>query len=95
MPYNGWTNYETWNVALWLGNDEGLYCAYREALECEPFTADSLAALVMNELLPEGTPDFEGPADYREVNWQEIADNLNTERSEEGEESEEEETVGA
>ena len=23
--YNGWTNYETWNVAFWLGNDEGLY----------------------------------------------------------------------
>ena len=21
--YNGWTNYETWNVALWLGNDQG------------------------------------------------------------------------
>ncbi len=20
---NGWTNYETWNVALWLGNEEG------------------------------------------------------------------------
>ena len=23
--YNGWTNYETWNVALWLQNDERMY----------------------------------------------------------------------
>jgi hypothetical protein len=23
--YNGWTNYETWNVKLWLDNDQGLY----------------------------------------------------------------------
>ncbi len=30
--YNGWKNYQTWNVALWLGNDEGLY---RMALEAK------------------------------------------------------------
>ena len=23
--YNGWTNYETWNVALWLENNESMY----------------------------------------------------------------------
>lgn len=29
--YNGWKNYETWNVALWLANDEQLYRIARHA----------------------------------------------------------------
>lgn len=33
--YNGWTNYETWNVALWLDNDQGSYNHWRAvAQEC-------------------------------------------------------------
>lgn len=35
--YNGWTNYETWNVALWINNDEGLYNLAREAGDYQSF----------------------------------------------------------
>ena len=29
--YNGWTNYETWAVKLWMDNDEGSYHYWQEA----------------------------------------------------------------
>ena len=31
--YNGWANYETWNVSLYIGNDYGCYCLAKEIVE--------------------------------------------------------------
>ena len=28
--YNGWTNYETWAVGLWIDNDQATYTYWRE-----------------------------------------------------------------
>ena len=33
--YNGWANYETWNVALWIQNDFGFYSI---ALQCDDYS---------------------------------------------------------
>jgi hypothetical protein len=37
ISYNGWENYETWNVALWINNDEGLYNLASECGDYETF----------------------------------------------------------
>jgi len=31
-PYNGHESWNAWNVALWIGNDEGLYRAAMDAI---------------------------------------------------------------
>ena len=31
--YNGWSDWTTWNCALWIGNDEGLYNMARNCVD--------------------------------------------------------------
>jgi len=83
MSYNGWTNWETWNVALWIDNDEPMY---RERIRWmrrryNEITADDVEEFV-RELMPNGTPDMDGAADYNKVDWSEIAEHWEQERVE-------------
>lgn len=71
--YNGWTNWETWNVNLWVTNDES---TYRMMQRQQPFNARSAQQFVMG-LYPHGTPDMDSPRELNKVDWQSIADAFN------------------
>jgi hypothetical protein len=83
--YNGWTNYETWAVALWLDNDEGSHDHWREqALEAWRDDRKNAASNLADQLKAEheeNAPDLPASiysdllnAAASEVNWYEIAE---------------------
>ena len=37
MSYNGFKNYQTWNVVLWINNDEHLYRIARSEVKYDDF----------------------------------------------------------
>lgn len=82
--YNGWANYETWNISLWINNDEGIYNHARDLMDswCDDSygcmeTFDSRAAReVCGELFPSGkTPDDVQMSDSS-IDWSAISDML-------------------
>lgn len=79
--YNGWTNYETWNVKLWIDNDQGSYEYWRERTRESGGDVADLAQWLRDEH-EDGMPEIDGTyADLlrgalSDVNWHEIAESM-------------------
>ena len=76
QEYNGWTNWETWNVALWIDNEEFTYKESRKLTQRRSHDRyfKSSVECFCNETYPNGTPDMDNSIEMDNVNYQEIAD---------------------
>lgn len=54
--YNGHKNWQYWNVALWIGNDEGLYNLARDCRR-QGHNLSQAAELFLQSVGTEQTPD--------------------------------------
>lgn len=78
--YNGWSNRATWNVSLWLNNDEAMYRNLQDTVKFArahfgpTMTAAELGRMLkieVNKMWPSGqTPDG---CNLLEVDWIEFA----------------------
>lgn len=78
MSYNGWTNWETWQILLWIDNEEYSHKEMRRFLRRNRHS-QSLPKLIeefVRELYPNGTPDMDSADEYTAVNWDEITHHL-------------------
>ena len=89
--YNGWTNYETWNMKLWMDNDQGFsnYWSeraqeiYRDAEAERFFTKRERAALILGDAIKDEMSDHAQDAlEAAKVECSWIADFLNAAVSE-------------
>ena len=66
--YNGWTNYETWNVSLWIGNDESMYNMARGWAEHGYKSLSHLLIETFGPKTPDGVKWNDGVLDIQELN---------------------------
>ena len=68
MAYNGWANYDTWLVVIWLDNDLQNY------EKRQKMSYDDIVGLSPHEL--EHTFYYGDDVDFNEVDMSQIIDNL-------------------
>lgn len=77
MSHNGWTNYETWNLSLWIENDEPLYRARNEFVARADTVNGALVEEFFHTFMGGTTPDLANMAERGEpcdaINFDEIA----------------------
>lgn len=62
MPYNGYSNRATWNIVLWVSNDEGMYNSCRKRwMAHTPSASDALDWCIIH--FGHNTPDGDRIAD--------------------------------
>lgn len=66
MGYNGYKNYETWNVCLWISNNEGLYNMSRSCANYDEFV-DNIRDCGMMET-PDKVSWTDSGLDIQEIN---------------------------
>ena len=62
--YNGWHDWTTWNVALWINNDEGFYNIAKDCKDYMDFLYE-MQAMIGSFATPDG-------ADWGEANIEEL-----------------------
>ncbi len=85
--YNGWTNYETWNVKLWIDNEEGDYRYWLEIAEelwdeNKRYKDEFITAMAdrLESEIKDNAPELQGTygdllgSALCKVNWYEIAE---------------------
>ncbi len=79
-PHNGWSNYMTWDIALWIDNEQGTQEYWKEV--AEQINVYDLAEKLKDDI-EDGVPEI-GSSLYsdilgyglQKVNWYEIAKHL-------------------
>ena len=70
--YNGWKNRQTWNVALWINNDECLYDAavnFMRNTTKRKLYSDFIRSMGMeNDRTPDNIKYLGSRLDYKELN---------------------------